>query len=77
MNPNVRHNRIEVMLNPNETNCLDRLRGGLGRSPFLRHLIDTAARTDGKAPAPRKESRGCPGLGRQASRASQGMRRLI
>ncbi len=64
---------IEVLLNPTEVSCLDRLRGGLGRSPFFRQLIHTAARTDGKAPPPRKESRGCRGPGRPASRGGAGV----
>jgi hypothetical protein len=68
MNPNTRNVCIEVLLNPSEVSSLDHLRGGLGRSPYFRHLIHTAARVDGKAPPPVRESRGCRGPGRQASR---------
>jgi hypothetical protein len=79
MNPNTRTVCIEVLLNPSEVNCLDDLRGGLGRSPFFRHLIHAAARTDGKAPPRRKESRGCRGPGRPASRggATMSQRRQV
>lgn len=70
---------IEVMLNTSEVTSLDHLRGGLGRSPYFRHLIHAAARTDGKAPPPRMESRGCRGPGRPASRggASLSQRRQV
>lgn len=67
MNPKTRTVCIEVLLNPSEVTSLDRLRGGLGRSPYFRHLIYTAARTDGKAGPQRKESLGCRGPGRPAS----------
>jgi hypothetical protein len=69
MNQKTRTCCIEVMLNPSEVNSLDHLRGGLGRSPYFRHLIHKEARTDGKAPPHRMESRGCRGPGRPASRA--------
>lgn len=68
MNPKTRTVCIEVLLNPAEVNSLDQLRGGLGRSPYFRHLIHAAARTDGKSPPHRMESRGCRGPGRSASR---------
>lgn len=68
---------IEVLLNSTEVTYLDHLRAGLGRSPFVRQLIHAAARTDGKAPPQRKESRGCRGPGRPASRGSAGMRRQV
>lgn len=68
---------IEVLLNPTEVTYLDRLRAGLGRSPFVRQLIHTAARRDGSAPPQRKESRGCRGPGRPASRGGAGMRRQV
>lgn len=68
MNPKTRTVCIEVLLNPSEVTRLDDLRGGLGRSPYFRHLIHAVARTDGKAPPHRKESRGCRGPGRPASR---------
>jgi hypothetical protein len=70
MNTNTRNVTIEVLLNGAEVSCLDRLRGGLGRSPYFRHLINVAERTDGKAPPQRKESRGCRGPGRPAARGS-------
>lgn len=72
-NTEVRTICVEVLLNPNEVSCLDRLRGGLGRSPFFRHLVHEAARTDGKSPPHRKESRGCRGPGRPSSRGAAGM----
>lgn len=70
---------IEVLLNSTEVTYLDSLRAGLGRSPFVRQLIHSAARTDGKAPPQRKESRGCRGPGRPASRggASAFQRRQV
>lgn len=68
MNPKTRNVCIEVLLNQTEVSFLDQLRGGLGRSPYFRHLIHAAARTDGKAPPHRRESRGCRGPGRPASR---------
>jgi hypothetical protein len=79
MNPNTRTICIEVLLNQTEASRLDALRGGLGRSPYFRHLIHTAARTDGKAPPSRRESRACRGPGRVASRggASMSQRRQV
>lgn len=73
MNPKTRTVCIEVLLNDSEVSFLDQLRGGLGRSPYFRHLIHSAARTDGKAPTHRKESRGCRGPGRPASRGGAAM----
>lgn len=73
MNPKTRTVCIEVLLNSSEVSCLDHLRGGLGRSPYFRHLIHAAARTDGKSPPQRMESRGCRGPGRPASRGGAAM----
>lgn len=76
MNPNARTSSIEVKLNPAEVSLLDQIRGGLGRSPFLRDLMHREARTHGKPPAPPKEARQCR-AGPVASRASIGMRRQV
>jgi len=67
---------VEVLLNKREATRLDGIRGGLGRSPYFRALLDGADRMHGMPPAPPRESRGCRG-GKVASRASAGMRRLI
>ena len=79
MNPKTRNVCVEVLLNDSEAISLDELRGGLGRSPYFRHLIHTAARTDGKSPPPRPESRHCRGPGRPASRgvATMSQRRQV
>ena len=79
MNKNARHICIEVLLNDSEVSCLDDIRGGLGRSPYFRNLFHLAARTNGMTPPPAKESRGCRGPGRMASRSSAVIlqRRLI
>jgi hypothetical protein len=69
MNHAARIGTVEVKLNDDEMSILDQIRGGLGRSPFFRDLMHKAARTHGKPPAPPKESRHCPGLGRPACRA--------
>lgn len=68
MNPETRTICIEALFNPAEVSSLDSLRGGLGRSPFIRYLVHQAAQTDGKSPPRAKESRGCRGPGRPASR---------
>lgn len=74
LNPATRIETVEVKLNPEELASLDGLRKlfGLGRSPFLRALSNVAAHTHGMAPPRSRESRGCPGPGRLASR-SRGM----
>jgi hypothetical protein len=69
MNHAARIGTVEVKLNDAEISLLDQIRGGLGRSPFLRDLMHKAARTHAKPPASPKESRKCPGPGRMASRA--------
>ncbi len=79
MNPNTRTICIEVLLNEAEESRLDEDRGGLGRSPYFRNLLHAAARTHGMAPPPARESRGCRGVGKPASRATgfMGQRRLF
>lgn len=67
MNPNARHATVEVLFNDEEISLLDTIRGGLGRSPFLRNLMHGAASSHGKPPFPPKEPRVCRG-GRPASR---------
>lgn len=64
-----RHITVEVLINEAELSLLDQIRGGLGRSPFFRHLMHGAASSHGKPPSPPKESRGCRGMGKPASRA--------
>ncbi len=85
LNPNTRTVTVEVLLNEGEAAGLDAIRGGLGRSPFLRNLFHAAAkaasapRTHGTAQTYGRESRGCPGPGRPAGRArgvSNGRRHL-
>jgi hypothetical protein len=73
LNPNVRNACIEVLLNKQEEIRLDKLRGGLGRSPYFRALLDGADRAHGMPPAPPRESRGCRGQGKQASRGAPAM----
>ena len=71
LNPATRIETVEVKMNPEELASLDGLRKlfGLGRSPFLRALSNVSAHTHGMAPPPARESRGCRGVGRPASRA--------
>jgi len=69
MNHAARIGTVEVKLNDAEISLLDQIRGGVGRSPFLRDLMHKAARTHAMPPAKPKESRGCPGPGRLAGRA--------
>lgn len=86
LNPATRTVPVEVLLNDGETADLDSLRGGLGRSPFFRNLLyaakaaASAARMHGTTLPRARESRGCPGLGRQACRvrgASGNVRRNL
>jgi len=86
MNHAARTTTIEVLMNEDEVTGLDAIRGSLGRSPFLRSLVDAAARatstvrTHGTAQPSCRESRQCPGLGRQACRprgAKGGARRNL
>lgn len=64
---------VEVLLNKPEVIRLDKARGGLGRSPYFRALLDAADRAHGMPPAPPKESRRCRGMGKQASRGAAAM----
>lgn len=70
LNPNARTACIEVLLNESELSRLDRIRGGLGRSPYFRDLLHRATRTNGMGPPAVRESRHCQGAGRPASRGS-------
>ncbi|WP_323141307.1 hypothetical protein [Massilia phyllosphaerae] len=86
MNHAARTTTVEVLMNETEVAGLDAIRGSLGRSPFLRSLVDAAAkatstvRTHGTGQPACRESRQCPGLGRQACRprgAKGGARRNL
>lgn len=74
MNPNARYATVEVLFNDDELSLLDHIRGGLGRSPFLRHLMHGAAGSHGKPPSTAKEPRACRGI-RPASRGAGFMER--
>ncbi len=81
LNPATRTETVEVLFNPAELSGLDRVcqAFGMARSTFLRGLSNNAVRTHGTGPATVRESRGCPGPGRQAGRArgvSNGRRHL-
>lgn len=76
MNPNARIETVEVKLNPAEVGMLDQICAGLGRSPFLRHLIHREAQSHGKPPPRFKEARQCRATP-MANRASAGMRRQV
>ena len=71
INPNTRTATVEVLMNAAELEGLDRVRQmfGMDRSPFLRFLTNNAVRTHSTTPPPFRESRGCRGPGRPASRA--------
>jgi len=69
MNHAARIGTVEVKLNDAEISLLDQIRGGLGRSPFLRDLMHKAAHAHAMPQGRLKESRKCPGPGRMASRA--------
>lgn len=81
LNPDVRTEVLETLLNPKEmggfTNLCKLL--GLSKSALNRSLINSAVQTHGMAPPPGKESRGCRGAGRLANRASgpKGARRNL
>jgi hypothetical protein len=72
LNPNVRTEVLETLLNPAELSGFTALSKllGLSKSALNRSLINTAVRTHGMAPPGARESRGCRGPGRPASRAS-------
>lgn len=80
LNPNVRTETIEVLVNPGERLRLSELCKTLGIpvSTYLRGLGNREVQRHGMPPAPPKESRGCRGA-RPASRASMGlvMRRQV
>jgi hypothetical protein len=71
LNPNVRTEVLETLLNPKEmggfTNLCKLL--GLSKSALNRSLINSAVSTHGMASPSGRESRGCPGPGRQACRS--------
>lgn len=74
LNPNVRTEVLETLLNPKELSeftALSKLLG-ISKSALNRCLINSAVRTNGIAPPPSRESRGCRGVGRPASRAGSG-----
>ncbi len=81
LNPAVRTETLETLLNPAEMNGLKTLSSllGLSKSALTRSLINSAVRTHGMAPPPGRESRGCRGPGRLANRASgaKGVRRNL
>lgn len=84
LNPNVRTEVLETLLNPKEMGGFSTLCKllGVSKSAYNRSLINTAVQTHGMAPPPVRESRGCRGVGRPASRACAGrgatnMRRLV
>jgi hypothetical protein len=71
LNPNVRTEVLETLLNPMELSgfaALSKLLG-LSKSALNRSLINSAVQSHGMAPPPSRESRGCRGVGRPASRA--------
>lgn len=71
LNPATRTETVEVLFNPEELAGLDSIRKlfGIGRSTFLRGLSNSVVGAHGKPPDRPKESRGCRGVGRPASRA--------
>lgn len=75
MNPNVRTECLETLLNPLEMSGFAKLCQMLGvsKSAFNRSLINNAVRTHGMAPPPSRESRGCRGQRPPANRASAGL----
>lgn len=71
LNPKTRTECVEVLMNPAELSGLDRVcqAFGMARSTFLRGLSNNAVRMHGTTAPPSRESRGCRGPGRPASRA--------
>ena len=71
LNPAVRTEVLETLLNPAEMTGFTALSKllGISKSALNRSLINSAVRTHGMAPPPGRESRGCRGIGRPASRA--------
>ena len=80
LNPDVRTEVLETLLNPKEMGNFTALSKllGISKSALNRCLINNAVQTHGIAPPPLKESRGCRGVGRPASRAggSKGAKNL-
>lgn len=81
LNPAVRTETLETLLNPEELSGFTALSKllGISKSALNRALINSAVRTHGMAPPPARESRGCRGPGRPANRArgvSNGRRHL-
>ena len=81
LNPAVRTECLETLLNPAEMNGFTALSKllGLSKSALNRSLLNSVVRTHGTASTNGKESRGCPGPGRPAGRGrgvSNGRRHL-
>lgn len=72
LNPNVRTECLETLLNPTEMNSFGALCKllGVSKSAYNRALINGAVHSHGTAMKPSKESRGCPGRGHVASRGN-------
>lgn len=71
LNPAVRTECLETLLNPAEMTGFTALSQllGLSKSALNRSLINSAVRTHGMGQPPGRESRGCRGPGRPACRA--------
>jgi hypothetical protein len=71
LNPDVRTEVLETLLNPKEMSGLTALSKllGLSKSALNRSLINSAVSTHGMASPAVFESRGCPGVGRPSCRA--------
>jgi hypothetical protein len=74
LNPNVRTEVLETLLNPAELKGFTALSKllGISKSALNRCLINNAVQANGIAPPPTRESRGCRGVGRPANRAGCG-----
>lgn len=72
LNPNVRTEVLETLLNPKEMGGFTELSKllGLSKSALNRSLINSAVQSHGMAPPAVRESRGCRGPGRPGNRAS-------
>ena len=79
INTAVRTECLETLLNPAEMSGFSDLCKllGVSKSAYNRTLINTAVRTHGTGRDQQKESRGCRGPGRPASRASGNVRRNL
>ncbi len=72
LNPNTRTECLETLLNPAEMdrfNALSKLLG-ISKSALSRGFINSEVQRHGIGAPPSRESRGCRGAGRLASRAS-------